>query len=73
MADILETIIWSIIIFAPSGFICSILVKRFYIRNEYLRRAVSTILFFLIAYIIGIGFKYLLITLGAYPLVDTFL
>lgn len=34
MADILETIIWSIIIFAPSGFICSILVKRFYIRNE---------------------------------------
>lgn len=71
MADILETAIWSIVIFFPSGFICSILMRRFYIRNEHLRRAVSIGLFFLIAYIIGIGFKYLLIALSAYPLIDS--
>lgn len=72
MTDILEASIWSIVIFIPSGIICSVFGKRFYIRNEHLRKFVSVGLFFLIAYIIGIGFKCLLVALDAYPLSSNF-
>lgn len=70
MAYILDTVIWSIVMFIPAGFFSSILGKFFHIKNEHLRKTINIGLFFLIAYAIGIAFKFTLIKLNAYPLTN---
>ncbi|QGM81250.1 hypothetical protein A6A10_07435 [Otariodibacter oris] len=54
--------------FIPAEFLSSFLEKFFQVENERLRKVIHIVLFFLIAYIIGIIFKFTLIKLDAFPL-----